>query len=61
MQGQKILNELEFEKFLDELDDVKGKLDIFQTIEPEGVNEIEEKGEGEKSNSQWIAVPPRPY
>ena len=44
VQGQKVLNELEFEKILDKTKDVKGKLDIFKVIEPEGFNEIEEKG-----------------
>ena len=47
-QSQKILNELEFEKFLDELDGEKEELKIFRTIEPEGVNELEDKGEWEE-------------
>jgi hypothetical protein len=48
-KSQKILNELEFEKFLEKVSvGDEGKLGIFKVIEPEGFNEIEEKGEWEE-------------
>jgi hypothetical protein len=52
--GQKTLDELNegekdlLEKFLDDLDDVKETLKPLKVIEPEGVNELEDKGEWEE-------------
>ena len=47
-EGRKTLNELEFEKLLDELAGTKEELKIFKTIEAENVNEIEATGEWEE-------------